>query len=91
MPIRPFLSGEAFEPETIHEMSLALESVCKTLGLKVIDDPATRHVAEKIIELSQYGRGGRDPARDDRQGISGRIGPRLHTEAPGFSEVHNAR
>jgi hypothetical protein len=34
---------------------LALESVCKTLGLKVIDDPATRHVAEKIIELSQHG------------------------------------
>ena len=55
VPIRPFLSGEAFEPETIHEMSLALESVCKTLGLKVIDDPATRHVAEKIIELSQHG------------------------------------
>ena len=36
-------------------MSLALESVCATLGLKVIDDPATRHVAEKIIELSQHG------------------------------------
>ena len=29
--------------------------LCKTLGLKVIDDPATRHVAEKIIELSQHG------------------------------------
>ena len=55
MPIRPFLSGEAFEPETIREMSLALESVCKTLGLKVIDDPATRHVAQKIIELIQHG------------------------------------
>ena len=55
VPIRPFLSGEAFEPETIREMSLALESVCKTLGLKVIDDPATRHVAQKIIELSQHG------------------------------------
>ena len=55
MPIRPFLSGEAFEPETIHEMSLALESVCRTLGLKVIDDPATRLVAEKIIALSQHG------------------------------------
>jgi hypothetical protein len=55
VPIRPFLSGEAFEPETIHEMSLALESVCKTLGLKVVDDPATRLVAEKIIALSQHG------------------------------------
>ena len=37
------------------EMSLALESVCKTLGLKAIDDPATRLVAEKIIALSQHG------------------------------------
>ena len=36
-------------------MSLALEGVCSTLGLKVIDDPATRLVAEKIIELSQHG------------------------------------
>ena len=55
MPIRPFLSGEAFDPETIREMSLALESVCETLGLKVVDDAATRLVAEKIIELSQHG------------------------------------
>ena len=49
MPIRPFLSGGAFDPETIREMSLALESVCSSLGLKVVDDPATRLVAEKII------------------------------------------
>ena len=55
MPIRPFLSGEAFDPETIREMSLALESVCETLGLKVVDDAATRLVAEKITELSQHG------------------------------------
>ena len=55
VPIRPFLSGEAFDPETIREMSLALESVCETLGLKVVDDAATRLVAEKIIELSQHG------------------------------------
>ena len=55
MPIRPFLSGHAFDPEAIREMSLALESVCNTLGLKVIDDAATRLIAEKIIELSQHG------------------------------------
>ncbi len=35
-------------------MSLALE-LCNTLGLKVIDDAATRLIAEKIIELSQHG------------------------------------
>jgi hypothetical protein len=59
MPIRSFLSGQPFDPETIASMSLALERVCKGLGLKNIDDAATRLVAEKIIELAQ--RGVRDP------------------------------
>lgn len=55
MPIRPFLSGQAFEPETIREMSLALEKVCDALSLKMVDDAATRLIAEKIIELAQRG------------------------------------
>lgn len=59
MPIRPFLAGQPFDPETITVMSAALEGVCKTLGLNVVDDPATRLVAQKIIELVQ--RGVRDP------------------------------
>ena len=37
-------------------MSLAFEGVCDQLGLvKTADDPATRLVAEKIIELAQGG------------------------------------
>jgi hypothetical protein len=55
MPIRPYLAGEAFEPELIQQMSLALESVCENLELSFIDDPATRLVASKIIELAQRG------------------------------------
>ena len=55
MPIRPYLAGQAFEPEAIPTMSLALEGVCETLGLRMRDDPATRLVAEKIIELAQRG------------------------------------
>jgi hypothetical protein len=54
MSIRPFLSGQAFDPETI-KMSEALQSVCDTLSLKVVDDAATRLVARKIIELTQRG------------------------------------
>lgn len=61
MPIRPFLAGHPFDPEVIDAMSAALESVCKSLGLNVVDDPATRHVAQKIIELAQ--RGLRDTAK----------------------------
>lgn len=55
MPIRPFLAGQPFEPELIREMSLALESVCAKLVLPLNDDPATRLVASKIIELAQRG------------------------------------
>jgi hypothetical protein len=55
MPIRPFLAGQAFEPDLIREMSLAFESVCGKLKLSLIDDPATRLVASKIIELAQRG------------------------------------
>ncbi len=36
-------------------MSAALEGVCEALSLKLVDDPATRLVAEKIIELTQRG------------------------------------
>jgi len=44
MPIRPFLAGKPFDPEIIATMSLALESVCEELGLKLVDDPATRPI-----------------------------------------------
>ena len=59
MPITPFLAGQAFEPETIENMSTALSAACDALHLKVRDDPATRFVAEKVIEFAQ--RGIRDP------------------------------
>jgi hypothetical protein len=55
MPIRPYLAGQAFEPENIREMSLALENVCETLALRLADDTNTRLVASKIIELAQRG------------------------------------
>lgn len=53
MTIRPFLSGQTFEPKAIRKMSL--ESGCDALGLRMTDDPATRLVAEKIIEMAQRG------------------------------------
>jgi hypothetical protein len=55
MPIRPFLASQAFEPESTRQMSLALENVCARLALTLTDDPATRRVASKIIELAQRG------------------------------------
>jgi hypothetical protein len=59
MPITPFLAHQAFEPEVIETMSAAFVAACDALHLKVGDDPATRLVAEKVINLAQ--RGIRDP------------------------------
>jgi len=55
MPIRPFLAGQALEPELIRQMSLALETICGKFGMELTDNPATRVVAQKIIELAQRG------------------------------------
>ena len=55
VPITPYLAGQAFEPEILREMSLALQSVCDALKLRLTDDPNTRLVASKIIELAQRG------------------------------------
>jgi hypothetical protein len=56
VPIRPYLSGQAFEPEMIRLMSLVFESACKAMRLSPsVDDGATRMVAQKIIELAQRG------------------------------------
>ena len=59
MPITPYLAHQAFEPEVIETMSAAFVAACDALHLKVGDDPTTRVVAEKVINLAQ--RGIRDP------------------------------
>ena len=53
MPITPFLARQSFDPEAIEIMSAAFVAACDALYLKVGDDPATRFVAEKIIEWAQ--------------------------------------
>jgi hypothetical protein len=56
MPITPFLAHQTFELEVIESMSAAFVAVCDALQLKVgKDDPATRFVAEEVIELAQRG------------------------------------
>jgi hypothetical protein len=55
MPITPYLAHQAFEPEVIETMSAAFVAACDALHLKVGDDPETRFVAEKVIELTQRG------------------------------------
>ena len=51
----PFLAGQAFQPELIEHMSSAFVRACEALRLEPIDDPATRVIARKIIELAERG------------------------------------
>jgi len=61
VPLRPDLSGGAFEPEDIQAMSLAFEEVCKALGIQPGATREREAVAVRIIELSR--RGERSAAR----------------------------
>jgi hypothetical protein len=54
MPITPYLAGQAFEPDVIREMSVALQTACEKLELKLTDDPATRLVASKVIATGPW-------------------------------------
>ena len=55
VPITPFLSGHAFQPEAIKAMSDVLLRVQDRLGLSDRDDPLNQIVASKIIGLAQRG------------------------------------
>jgi hypothetical protein len=55
MSLHPFFGNRPFEQEQITILAEAFKAVCASLGLGPVDDPATRLVAEKIIEYAQRG------------------------------------
>jgi hypothetical protein len=56
MPIKPFLNGENFDPDTTRVMGVAFEMARVALQLRNRSDPAdTAIVAEKIIALTKTG------------------------------------
>jgi hypothetical protein len=59
--IIPFLGEAAFTPKDITAMSMALDDVCKALGIADHGIRERRTVATRIIELSR--RGERSPTR----------------------------
>jgi hypothetical protein len=63
MPISVSLTHEhdAFGPETIALLAVALEDSVRQLGLDNRNDPAVTRVAKAIIELARLGE--RDPIR----------------------------
>jgi hypothetical protein len=58
--IIPFLQDDAFDPDALQAMSVALEEVCRELQVNG-DQRAREAVAVRIIELAR--RGERDPDR----------------------------
>lgn len=58
MPIRAFLHGKSFDPETLEIMNAAFLGICHDLGLSDKTDGACEIVAKRVIELMD---GQRDP------------------------------
>jgi hypothetical protein len=55
MPIRKYIPGATFEPETIKDMTTALERIRSILNLENPDDPLVEVVAKKVISLASQG------------------------------------
>ena len=55
MPIRKFIPGATFDPETIKVMVTAFEGARTILNLDNPDDPLIEIVAKKVISLASQG------------------------------------
>ncbi len=55
MPIRPYLQGQAFDPETVRVMGVAFENTCKELGILDKHDAVTKFVARTVVDTAQRG------------------------------------
>ena len=55
MPIRKYISGTTFGPETIKDMTTAFERIRTILQLEDLDDPLLQVVAKKVISLASQG------------------------------------
>lgn len=64
MPIRKYIPGATFEPETIKNMATAFEKLQMILKIKIPDDPLMAIVAKKIVSLASQGIS--DPAEIER-------------------------
>ena len=55
MPIKKYIPGTTFGPETIKDMTTAFERIRGVLKLKDFDDPLIEIVAKKVISLASQG------------------------------------
>ena len=55
MPIRKYIAGASFDPETITRIVAAFEGVRSVLNLHDPNDPMVETVAKKVISLASQG------------------------------------
>jgi hypothetical protein len=55
MPIKKYIPGTTFGPETIEDLTTAFERIRRVLKLKDPDDPLIEVVAKKVISLASQG------------------------------------
>jgi hypothetical protein len=55
MPIRPYLEGRVFDPETIRMMGAVFENVARELGLADKNDRLAKIVARTVIDMAERG------------------------------------
>jgi hypothetical protein len=55
MPIRKYIPGATFGPETIKDMTTAFERIRVILNLENPNDPLIEVVAKKVISLASQG------------------------------------
>jgi hypothetical protein len=55
MPIRKYIPGATFGPETIRDMTTAFEGIRVILNLENPNDPLIEIVAKKVISLASQG------------------------------------
>ena len=55
MPIRPFLNGRRFDPETLRILGVAFDQVCIALRIEGSADDVKQAIANKVIELASAG------------------------------------
>ena len=55
MPIRKYIPGATFGPETIKDMTTAFDRIRVVLNLENANDPLVEVVAKKVIGLASQG------------------------------------
>jgi hypothetical protein len=55
MPIRKYLAGATFDPETIEKVVAAYHETCTILNVHGPEDPLSEVVAKKVFSLASHG------------------------------------